>query len=180
MMTEKSEGSPGGSLGGDKATVRPDSSFDLGAGSNFVWTARVRGHGDDQATAYARNQSFTVCKQASFAESDSHPSAVEYLLGALGGDLINGFAAAAARRGINTYALEASVSGRLNNPLVHLGFVGETGDPGFEAIGATLFVSADQDDEDLEGAWQEVLARSPLVNTLRRCVALSLEMKMCH
>ena len=173
-MTEKGEGSPGGSFGGDKASVRPDSSFDLDAGSNFVWTARVRGHGDDQATAYARNQSFMVCKQASFAESDLHPSAVEYLLGALGGDLINGFAAAAARRGISTYALEASVSGRLNNPLVHLGVVGESGHPGFEAIDATLFVSADQDNEDMERVWQRGPGSSPLVNTLRRCVALSL------
>ncbi len=171
---------PEGSLSDDKATVRSHSSFDLDAGSNYVWTARVRGDGDNRATVYARKHFFIVCRQASFAESDPHPSAVEYLLGALGGDLINGFAAGAARRGIGIYALEASVSGRLNNPLMLLGVVGETGHPGFEAIDATLYVSADADDEDLEAVWHETMARSPLVNTLRRCVTLSLEMKGCH
>ena len=161
----------------EKATGRPDSSFNLDAGSNYVWTARVRGDGENRATAYARNHSFIVFRQASFAESDPHPSAVEFLLGALGGDLINGFAAGAARRGISVYEIEASVSGRLNNPLVFLGVVGETGHPGFEAISATVYISSDSADEDLAPIWQETLARSPLVNTMQRCVALSLEMK---
>ena len=161
----------------ENAPGRADSSFNLDAGSNYVWTARVRGDGENRATAFARNHSFIVSRQASFAESDPHPSAVEFLLGALGGDLINGLAAGAARRGISVYALEASVSGRLNNPLVFLGVVGETGHPGFEAISATIYISSDSADEDLEPIWQETLTRSPLVNTLRRCVSLSLDMK---
>jgi hypothetical protein len=176
MMADERGGYPGD----DKAVAGSHSSFDLDAGSNFVWTARVRGDGDNRSTAYARSQSFVICRQASFAESDPHPSAVEYLLGALGGDLVNGFSAAAARRGIIMYAIEASVSGRLDNPLVVLGVVGETGHPGFESIHASLFVSADAADEDLDPVWEEVLARSPLVNTLRRCVTLSLSMKISH
>ena len=170
----------GGYPGDDKVVVASHSSFDLDAGSNYVWTARVRGDGDNRSTAYARSQSFAVCRQASFAESDPHPSAVEYLLGALGGDLVNGFSAVAARRGINIYAIEASVSGRLDNPLVVLGVVGESGHPGFESIQASLFVSADAADENLDPVWQETLARSPLVNTLRRCLTLSLSMKISH
>ena len=65
----------------------------------------------------------------------------------------------------------------MNNPLVLLGVVGETGHPGFEAIIATVYISSDSADEDLAPVWHETLARSPLVNTLQRCVALSLEMK---
>jgi hypothetical protein len=165
------------SLKDEKAPGRAHSSFDLDAGPDYVWTARVRGDGENRATAYARNHSFTVCRQASFGETDAHPSAVEFLLGALGSDLVNGFAAGAARRGISIYDLEASVSGRLNNPLVLLGVVGETGHAGFQAINATLYISADSDDEVLELVWQETLARSPLVNTLQRGVTLSLELK---
>ena len=170
----------GGYPGDDKSVTGSHSSFDLDAGSNYVWTARVRGNGDNRSTAYARNQSFAVCRQASFTDSDPHPSPIEYLLGALGGDLVNGFSAAAARRGISIYAIEASVSGRLDNPLVVLGVVGETGHPGFESIDASLFVSADAADDDLEPVWQETLSRSPMVNTLQRCVTLSLSMKISH
>lgn len=144
----------------------------------FTWTTRVRLGGDQLAAAYARNQSFTVCGQASFKPADSHPSAVEYLLGALGADVVNGFAAVCARRGIPVYALEASVSGRLENPLVLLGVVGETGSAAFETIIATLYVSADADETVLRVAWQEALARSPLVSTLQRAAKLSLSMQI--
>jgi hypothetical protein len=158
--------------------ARALASYDLDAGAHYTWTARVRGTGENRATAYTRNQAFAVYGQASFKEADPHPSAVEYLLGALGSDLVTGFAAHAARHGIVVDALEASISGRLNNPLVFLGVVGETGHPGFEAISGTLYVSTDADEPILQEAWQETLARSPLVNTLQRCVALSLELQI--
>ena len=61
----------------------------------------------------------------------------------------------------------------LDNPLVFLGVVGEAGHPGFKAISGTLYVSVDADEPILREAWQETLARSPLANTLRRCVELS-------
>ena len=156
---------------------RPLASFDRDAGSTYIWTTRVRRTGELEATAYARSQSFSVCRQASFRESDPHPSAIEHVLGALGSDLIIGFAAHGARSGIAIEAIEATVSGRLNNPLVFLGVVGEEGHPGLEAIEATLYVSADADQSTLQQVWEETLLRSPLVNTLQRSVALSLEMK---
>ena len=157
--------------------VRSLSSFDLDAGPNYVWTARVRGNGDGTATAHTRKHSFVVARQASFAESDPNPSATDYLLGALGADLISGFSAIASRRGIVVDAVEARVSGRLNNPLVLLGVVGETGHPGFQTISVTLYVSVDADEPILEEAWQETLMRSPLVNTLKQAVELVLELK---
>ncbi|MDQ3603338.1 MAG: OsmC family protein [Actinomycetota bacterium] len=128
------------------------------------------------ATAYTRNHAFTVGGQASFREADAHPDAVEYLLGALGGDLISGFASHATRRGVEVDAMEANVVGRLNNPLVFLGVVGESGHPGFETISCTLYVSADADEAILRTIWQSTLARSPLVNTLSRCVDLTLNL----
>ena len=164
--------------GSEAHKVRSFASYELDAGAHYTWTARVRGIGENKATAYARNQAFAVSGQASFKEVDPHPSAIEYLLGALGGDLITGFGAHAARRGIVVDALEASISGSLNNPLVFLGVVGETGHPGFETISGTLYVSTDADEPVLQEVWQETLARSPLVNTLQRCVTLSLELQI--
>lgn len=157
--------------------VQAVASNNVSAGATYTWTARVRGAGANEATAYMRNHAFTVCRQASFKEADPHLSAIEYFLGALGGDLVTGFAAHAARRGIIMDALEASLSGHLNNPLAFLGVVGETGHAGFEAIRGTLYVSADADQATLQHVWQETLARSPLVNTLQRCVALSLDLR---
>ncbi|MBA4115140.1 MAG: OsmC family protein [Rubrobacter sp.] len=142
--------------------------------TDYAWTSRVSWMGEGWATAYTRNHAFTVGEQASFREADAHPDAVEYLLGALGGDLISGFASHAARRGVEVDAMEASIFGRLNNPLVYLGVVGEKGHPGFETISCTLYASADADEETLEEIWQTTLARSPLVNTLHRCVGLTL------
>ena len=144
--------------------------------TDYIWTSRVSWMGESRATAYTRNHAFTVGGQASFREADAHPGAVEYLLGALGGDLISGFASHAARRGVEVDAMEASIFGRLNNPLVFLGVVGESGHPGFEAISCTLYVSADADGRSLKEIWQTTLARSPLVHTLDRCVGLTLEL----
>lgn len=145
--------------------------------TNFTWTARVRWAGND-VTAYTRNNAFTVSAQASFRETDKHPNAVEYLLGALGGDLISGFASQAARDGVQVYGLEASVLGQLNNPLVLLGVVGESGHPGFETLSCTLYVSADASEPVLQEIWQTVLVRSPIVNTLNRCLNLALDLRM--
>ena len=153
-------------------------SYDRDAGSNYIWTARVRSKGTDEATVYARNQSFTVCGQASFRSEDAYPSAVEYLLGALGADLACGFARQADRRGVSPDALEVSISGRLNNPLRVLGVIGETGHAGFEMIRATLYVSADADQAVLQQIWTDVLACSPTVNTLRLAVDLQLDLQI--
>ncbi len=144
--------------------------------TEYTWTSRVSWTGEGWATAYSRNHAFTVGGQASFREADAHPDAVEYLLGALGGDLISGFASHATRRGVEVDAMEASIFGRLNNPLVYLGVVGESGHPGFETISCTLYVSADVDEEVLKEVWRTTLARSPLVNTLDRCVGLTLNL----
>ena len=144
--------------------------------TEYTWTSRVSWTSEGWATAYTRNHAFTVSGQASFREADAHPDAVEYLLGALGGDLISGFASQATRRGDEVDAMEVSVFGRLNNPLVFLGVVGESGHPGFETISCTLYVSADADEKILKEIWQTTLARSPLVNTLDRCVGLTLNL----
>lgn len=158
--------------------LRSFESHESTSGTNYSWTVRARGSNQAEAVAYARNQAFTVCGQASFRASDPHPSAVEYLLGALGGDLLSGFAVSAARRGIELHETEVSISGCLNNPLVFLGVIGENGHPGFEKITGTLYVRAEAEASTLRQVWEEMLAQSPLVNTLQRSVNLVLELQI--
>jgi len=146
--------------------------------TEHTWTVRVERVGEKHARAYTRNHAFSVGEQAGFEESDPHPSAVEYLLAALGGDLIRGFETQAARKRVAVDALELRLSGRLNNPLTHLGVVGETGHPGLESAEGTLYVSADADAAVLEEMWRETLTRSPLFNTLRRCAAIAIALRV--
>jgi len=146
--------------------------------SNHSWSLRVEGVGERQAKVYSGKHAFSIGRQASFSDEDDHPSAVEYLLGALGGDLVSGFRSQAAKQGVQVDALELIVSGRLGNPLVSLGVVGAEGNPGFESISVTLYVSSDADEPTLQRIWSSTLAISPVVKTLERCVALVLELRV--
>ena len=145
---------------------------------DFTWKTRVRWTGPQATTVYSGKHSFAVGAAAGFAPGDPQPSAVEYLLGALGADLTASFERHAARQGIVVDALEMVLSGRLENPLVYLGVVGETGSPGFAWIGGVLYVSADADETTLRAVWETTLAHSPLYNTLKPGVALNLELRL--
>jgi hypothetical protein len=138
----------------------------------------VLSEGVDQSRVYARNHSFGVGRAASYRESDVHPSAIEQLLGALGGDLMSGWQAACSRAGLVLEAAELTIGGRLANPLRQLGVVGESGDPGIAAIHGTLYVSAPAEEARLRALWREVLEASPLHATLGRAVKLDLELRI--
>jgi uncharacterized OsmC-like protein len=144
--------------------------------TTYSWVAHVRFSRKNEATAYTGTNTFSIGKQASFTQT-AHPTAVDYLLGALGGDLLSGLQAIALRRGVTIDEMEARVSGRMNNPLVFLGVIGEQGHPGLEAITCTLYVTADVSEAVLQDLWRVTLSRSPLVNTLQRCVVLSLSLR---
>lgn len=146
--------------------------------TDYSWEARVRWVAEMEATVYARNHSFTVGQPLSFKERDPHPSAVEYLLGALGADITNGFAKEAGRRDIEIDGLELALSGRMENVLVHLGVIGETGEPTLREVSGTLYVSADTEEQALSEALQTTLQRSPIANTLKHAAAISIELRL--
>jgi hypothetical protein len=126
--------------------------------------------------AYSRAQSFDIGSQAGLRETDDAPSAVEYLLGALGGDLVIGLERAAEGQGVSLHAIEISLNGRLDNILVHLGVIGEQGHPGLAAIEGTAYVGSDAEEGAIRQVWQRTLARSPIYNTLTRCADVSIRL----
>ena len=130
------------------------------------------------ARAYGRGQSFDIGSQASLRESDEAPSAVEYVLGALGGDLVCGLERAAEGQGVPLHAIEISLNGRLDNILAHLGVVGEQGHPGLASIEGTAYVGSDAEEDAIQRAWQRTLDRSPLYHTLTRCAAITIALKV--
>jgi OsmC-like protein len=154
-----------------------DRGQDKGGRPDSYWSVRVRSAGSQEAKAYAGKHTFTVGKQASFGDQDLNPTAVEYVLGSLGADLVNGFQRQASKRGLTLHSVECVINGRLDNPLVFLGVVGAEGSPGLGSISATLFVSADSEEQVLNDVWEETLARSPTLSTLRHGVDVSVAIR---
>jgi len=146
--------------------------------TDHPWSLRVRGLSNLEERVYSGKHAFSVGRQASFTDEDPHPSAVEYLLGALGGDLVSGFQKEAAKRGVKIDATELVISGRLENPMVFLGVIGAEGGAGLGAIVATLYVGAEADEPTLEEIWRATLTTSPLANTLGHSVSLTLSLQV--
>lgn len=136
----------------------------------YEWRARVRATGGMESTVYCRNFSFRVGQPASFEERDTHPSALEYLIGALGSDLSAGFTNECNRSGLTLDDLEITVRATLRNILAHLGI--EDGDPSAARIEVKCFASSLEKEAEIRDAWERTLRRSPLWTTLSKAVEL--------
>jgi hypothetical protein len=146
---------------------------DKSRAKEYEWRARARSTGTLKSTVYFRNFSVEVGQPASFETSDKHPSAVEYLITALAGDLTTGFATECAKSSLSVDDIEMTVSGKLNNILAHLGL--EEGDPSFASIEIKLFVSSFEDEAKVREAWDRTILRSPLAATLKKAVDLKIK-----
>jgi TusA-related sulfurtransferase/uncharacterized OsmC-like protein len=149
---------------------------DVDKARSFVWSARVRWTEGMQARAFIRNHSFNVGQPASFDTQDPAPSAVEYLLAAIGGCLAVGLQWRASQRGIEVRNLEVSLQAQADNILVFLGLEDE-GHPGLKQVEGRLYIDADADDDVLQELWQETLRRSPVTQSFLREVPVQLELR---
>src|SRR5262245_33175856 len=149
---------------------------DIDKARTFVWSARVRWTEGMQAKAFIRNHAFNVGQPASFDTQDAAPSAVEYLLAAIGGCLAVGFQWRASQRGIAIRNLEVSLQAQAENILVFLGLE-EQGHPGLKQIDGRLYIDADANEEALRELWQETIKRSPVTQSLLRQVPVRVEFR---
>jgi uncharacterized OsmC-like protein/TusA-related sulfurtransferase len=149
---------------------------DIDKARAFTWSARVRWTEGMQAKAFMRNHAFNVGQPASFDMQDAAPSAVEYLLAAIGACLAVGFQWRASRLDVEVRNLEVSLQAQADNILVFLGLE-EQGHPGMKTIEGRLYVDADGDDEVLQELWQETLTRSPVTQSLIRQVPVQVEFR---
>jgi len=149
---------------------------DKSRAKEYEWRARARSTGSLRSTVYCRNFSIEVGQPASFETSDKNPSAVEYLLAALAGDLTTGFATECSKSNLSVDDIEMTISGKLNNILAHLGL--EEGDPSFAAIEMKCFVSSFEDEAKVRDAWDRTVKRSPLAATLKKAVDLRMKLSI--
>jgi TusA-related sulfurtransferase/uncharacterized OsmC-like protein len=144
---------------------------------SYRWQARTRWAGGMQATVYSRNHSWKVGQPASFDLKDEAPSAVEYVLGALGACLAQTFQIRASQQGLLIDELEISLSAQIDNIFVFLG-TEQTGHSGFRLIEGTLYVQSEADPAALAVLWAHTLRVSPVANTLAHPAAIQIALRV--
>ena len=95
---------------------------------------------------------------------------MEALCGAVAGDLIDTFRRVARERRLEVDEIEATVEAEMENPLVHLGVVGETGSPALGRLQVKAYASSFDPAETVLQAWQDAQPRAPVWTTLCRAV----------
>lgn len=164
---------------GDVAAARAEAqalAADKARAREYEWRLRARSTGNLRSTAYCRNFSFTVGQPASFEEKDERPSALEYLLGALAGDLATGLATACSQAGLQVDDVEITVRARLHDVLAHLGLA--EGDPALESVVIKVFASTLDDEARVRAVWDGVWRRSPVAMTLAKAARLDAQLNI--
>jgi len=144
----------------------------------YTWTLRVSTAGKDRATVFARTHQFSVGAPVQFDTAYDAITALEYVLGAIGADVVHGMQALARKRRVEVDHVEAVVEGELNNPLTYLGVVGESGHPGLERVSVKVYVASIAAEEEVRRIWQEMLDRSPLVRTFQPAIRFELSLQV--
>lgn len=129
---------------------------------------------DNAARATAGRRQFTIGRPVEFDEASPHVAAIEYALGAVGGELVNGLREFARRRRMIIDDVEAIVTGELANGLAYLEVIGEGGHPSLSRIAVKVFVSTP--DPNARALFDDMVARLPLLNTLRKAAEVEIEL----
>ena len=140
----------------------------------ITMSLRVTATGPAARVSVGRRQ-FSIGRPVEFDEASPHVAALEYALGAVGGEIVNGLREFARRRRIEIDAIEALVSGDLEQALTYLEVVGETAPPRIARITVKVFVSA-PDESAVRALFAQLLDRLPLTCTLRATVDVRTEL----
>jgi len=136
---------------------------------------RVTAPGPAAARVSVGRRQFSIGRPVEFDDASPHVAALEYTLGAVGGEVVNGLREFARRRRIEIDAIEALVTGELENGLAYLEVVGENGQPGITWIAVKVFVSSPNEIAS-RALFADTIERLPLVATLRRALTLTIEL----
>jgi hypothetical protein len=118
---------------------------------------------------------FSIGRPVEFDDTSPHVAALEYALGAVGGEVVNGLREFARRRRLAIDAVEALVTGELLDGLAYLEVIGEIGRPRIRRIAVKVF-AASVDHAATRAVFDEMLERLPLVSTLREVLDLDIEL----
>ena len=136
---------------------------------------RVTAPGPAAARVSVGRRQFSIGRPVEFDAASPHVAALEYALGAVGGEIVNGLREFARRRRVALDAVEALVTGELQDALAYLEVRGERGRPRIDRIAVKVFV-ASGDHTATRTLFDETLERLPLLSTLRDAVDLDIEL----
>ena len=136
---------------------------------------RVTAPGPADARVSVGRRQFSIGRPVEFDDASPRVAALEYALGAVGGEVVNGLREFARRRRLPIDAVEALVTGELHDGLAYLEVIGETGRPRIRRIAIKVFV-ASVDDAATRALFDEMIERLPLVSTLREALDLDVEL----
>ena len=136
---------------------------------------RLTAPGPAAARVSIGRRQFSIGRPVEFDESSPHLAALEYALGAAGGEIVNGLREFARRRRIEIDAIEALVTGELEHALTYLEVVGESEPPRIARISVKVFVST-PDQAAIRALFADMLERLPLACTLRTALDLKTEL----
>jgi len=136
---------------------------------------RLTAPGPGAARVSMGRRQFSIGRPVEFDEASPHVAALEYALGAAGGEIVSGLREFARRRRIEIDAIEALVTGELEHALTYLEVVGESEPPRIARINVKVFVSA-PDQIAIRALFADMLERLPLACTLRAALDLKTEL----
>jgi len=136
---------------------------------------RVTAPGGAAARVSAGRRQFSIGRPVEFDDASPHVAALEFALGAAGGEIVNGLREFARRRRIEIDAVEALVSGELEHALTYLEVVGEARPPRIASITVKVFASG-PDHCAIRTLFADMLDRLPLACTLRTTLDLKIEL----
>lgn len=131
------------------------------------WKSRVVWQGGFKTKAYMRKHVVHMDEPEGLDASDMAASAHEQLLSAVGTCMTVGFVLNATKRGVKIHDLEIALEGNFSNILKWAGH-SDTGNPGYPAIKAKVFVKADADEATLREIWKLAVEGSPVTQTVAR------------
>ena len=143
--------------------------------SAITISLRVTAPGPASARVSVGRRQFAIGRPVEFDEASPHVAALEYALGAVGGEVVNGLREFARRRRLPIHAIEALVTGELEHGLAYLEVIGEGGRPRISRIALKVFV-ASVDQDATRALFDETIARLPLLSTLGAAVDLTIEL----
>jgi hypothetical protein len=136
---------------------------------------RVTAPGPAAARVSVGRRQFSIGRPVEFDDASPHVAAIEYALGAVGGEVVNGLREFARRRRVAIDAVEALVTGELQGGLAYLEVIGESGRPRLARIAVKVFV-ASGDHHATRALFDEMIERLPLLSTLRDALDVDIEL----
>lgn len=129
---------------------------------------------DSAARVSLGRRQFSIGRPVEFDDAAPHVAAIEYALGAIGGELVNGMREFARRRRMVIDAVEAVVTAELASGLGYLEVIGEGGVPSLTRVAVKVFVATPE--PGARELFDLMVDRLPLVNTLRKALDLRIEL----